>query len=113
MRDVDVNDVFIGNGCSELIVQSMQALLNNGDEVLVPAPDYPLWTAAVNLAGGKAVHYICDEAQGWFPDLDDIRKKISPRTKGIVVINPNNPTGAVYSTDVLLEITPQHVYPER
>lgn len=104
LRDVDVNDVFIGNGCSELIVQSMQALLNNGDEVLVPAPDYPLWTAAVNLAGGKAVHYICDEAQGWFPDLDDIRKKISPRTKGIVVINPNNPTGAVYSTDVLLEI---------
>ena len=104
LRDVDVNDVFIGNGCSELIVQSMQALLNNGDEVLVPAPDYPLWTAAVNLAGGKAVHYICDEVQGWFPDLDDIRKKISPRTKGIVVINPNNPTGAVYSTDVLLEI---------
>lgn len=104
LRDVDVNDVYIGNGCSELIVQSMQALLNNGDEILVPAPDYPLWTAAVNLAGGKAVHYICDEAQGWFPDLDDLKKKISTRTKGIVIINPNNPTGAVYSTDILLEI---------
>ncbi len=104
LRDVDVNDVFIGNGCSELIVQSMQALLNNGDEMLVPAPDYPLWTAAVNLAGGRAVHYICDEQQGWFPDIDDIKKKISSRTRGIILINPNNPTGAVYSTDILLEI---------
>ncbi|MBQ8707699.1 MAG: pyridoxal phosphate-dependent aminotransferase [Succinivibrionaceae bacterium] len=104
LRDVDVNDVFIGNGCSELIVQSMQALLNNGDEMLVPAPDYPLWTAAVNLAGGRAIHYICDEQQGWFPDIDDIKKKITSRTRGIILINPNNPTGAVYGTDVLLEI---------
>ncbi|WP_163355748.1 aminotransferase class I/II-fold pyridoxal phosphate-dependent enzyme, partial [Escherichia coli] len=85
-------------------VQAMQALLNDGDEMLVPAPDYPLWTAAVSLSGGNAVHYMCDEQQGWFPDLDDIRRKISPRTRGIVIINPNNPTGAVYSKEILLEI---------
>ncbi|TBL67067.1 aminotransferase class I/II-fold pyridoxal phosphate-dependent enzyme, partial [Klebsiella oxytoca] len=84
MRDVTVEDIYIGNGVSELIVQAMQALLNDGDEMLVPAPDYPLWTAAVSLSGGNAVHYMCDEQQGWFPDLDDIRRKISPRTRGIV-----------------------------
>ena len=82
----------------------MQALLYNGDEILVPAPDYPLWTAAVNLSGGRAVHYICDEQANWYPDLDDIKKKITPKTRGIVLINPNNPTGAVYSTDLLLDI---------
>lgn len=98
---VDVNDIYIGNGVSELIVMAMQALLNDGDEMLVPAPDYPLWTAAVNLASGKAVHYLCDEDQGWFPDLADIERKITPNTRGIVVINPNNPTGAVYSKEVL------------
>ncbi|HEK2644993.1 TPA: pyridoxal phosphate-dependent aminotransferase [Proteus mirabilis] len=104
MRDVTVEDIYIGNGVSELIVQAMQALLNDGDEMLVPAPDYPLWTAAVSLSGGNAVHYMCDEQQGFFPDLDDIRRKISPRTRGIVIINPNNPTGAVYSKEILLEI---------
>ena len=104
MRDVTVEDIYIGNGVSELIVQAMQALLNDGDEMLVPAPDYPLWTAAVSLSGGNAVHYMCDVQQGWFPDLDDIRRKISPRTRGIVIINPNNPTGAVYSKEILLEI---------
>ena len=98
---VDVGDIYIGNGVSELIVMAMQALLDGGDEMLVPAPDYPLWTAAVNLAGGKAVHYLCDEEQGWFPDLADIERKITPNTRGIVVINPNNPTGAVYSKEVL------------
>ncbi|CAH0533845.1 Glutamate-pyruvate aminotransferase AlaA [Vibrio stylophorae] len=104
LRSLDVEDVYIGNGASELIVMAMQALLNAGDEMLVPAPDYPLWTAAVNLAGGKAVHYICDEQANWYPDLDDIKAKISKNTKGIVLINPNNPTGAVYSRDFLLEI---------
>ncbi|HCH49185.1 TPA: pyridoxal phosphate-dependent aminotransferase [Escherichia coli] len=104
MRDVTVEDIYIGNGVSELIVQAMQALLNDGDEMLVPAPDYPLWTAAVSLSGGTAVHYMCDEQQGWFPDLDDIRSKITKNTRGIVIINPNNPTGAVYSKDILLEI---------
>ncbi|WP_099073804.1 pyridoxal phosphate-dependent aminotransferase [Proteus alimentorum] len=104
MRDITVEDIYIGNGVSELIVQAMQALLNNGDEMLVPAPDYPLWTAAVSLSGGNAVHYMCDEQQGWFPDLDDIRSKITKNTRGIVIINPNNPTGAVYSKDILLEI---------
>lgn len=104
MRDVTVEDIYIGNGVSELIVQAMQALLNNGDEMLVPAPDYPLWTAAVSLSGGNAVHYMCDEQQGWFPDLDDIRSKITKNTRGIVIINPNNPTGAVYSKDILMEI---------
>lgn len=104
MRDVDTEDIYIGNGVSELIVMAMQALLNNGDEMLVPAPDYPLWTAAVNLSGGHAVHYICDESADWFPDLDDIKAKITPATKGIVLINPNNPTGAVYSRELLLQI---------
>ncbi|WP_299013517.1 pyridoxal phosphate-dependent aminotransferase [uncultured Photobacterium sp.] len=104
MLDLDVEDVYIGNGVSELIMMSMQALLNNNDEMLVPAPDYPLWTAAVSLSGGKAVHYICDEEADWYPDLDDIRKKITPNTRGIVLINPNNPTGAVYSRDFLLDI---------
>lgn len=94
---VDVNDIYIGNGVSELIVMAMQALLNNGDEMLVPAPDYPLWTAAVTLSGGTAVHYLCDEAQNWAPDLVDLEAKITERTRGIVLINPNNPTGAVYT----------------
>ena len=104
VMDVGVNDVYIGNGVSELITMSMQALLNDGDEILIPAPDYPLWTAAATLAGGAVRHYLCDEEAGWFPDLDDIRAKISPKTKAIVIINPNNPTGAVYSKELLLEI---------
>ncbi|HEY0209835.1 pyridoxal phosphate-dependent aminotransferase [Acerihabitans sp.] len=104
MLDLTVEDVFIGNGVSELIQQSMQALLNTGDEMLIPAPDYPLWTASVSLSGGSAVHYLCDEEAGWFPDLDDIRRKITPRTRGLVIINPNNPTGAVYSKEMLLEL---------
>ncbi|MGR6839298.1 pyridoxal phosphate-dependent aminotransferase [Aliivibrio wodanis] len=104
LLDLDVEDVYIGNGASELIVMAMQALLNNGDEMLVPAPDYPLWTASVALSGGKPVHYLCDEGADWYPDLDDIKKKITPNTKGIVLINPNNPTGAVYSRDFLLQI---------
>jgi alanine-synthesizing transaminase len=98
---VTLDDVIIGNGVSELIVLAMQGLLNNGDEVLVPAPDYPLWTAAVSLAGGTPRHYICDEGAGWMPDLDDIRAKVTKNTKAIVIINPNNPTGAVYPDDVL------------
>ncbi len=101
---VTIEDIYIGNGVSELIVMAVQALLDNSHEVLVPAPDYPLWTAAVNLAGGKAVHYICDESSGWYPDIKDIRKKISHKTKAIVVINPNNPTGALYPPDVLKKI---------
>ncbi len=108
---VDIEDIFLGNGASELIVMAMQALLNNGDEVLVPAPDYPLWTAAVNLAGGKARHYLCDEQSDWFPDLADIESKITDRTRGIVVINPNNPTGSVYSQELLeriVEIARKH-----
>ncbi|MDG2953802.1 pyridoxal phosphate-dependent aminotransferase [Bisgaard Taxon 10/6] len=99
-----VNDVYIGNGASELITMSMQALLNNDDEVLVPMPDYPLWTAAVTLAGGKAVHYLCDEEQDWFPSIEDIKSKVTSRTKAIVIINPNNPTGAVYSKELLEDI---------
>jgi len=102
--NVEIDDIFLGNGASELIVMAMQALLNNGDEILVPAPDYPLWTAAVNLAGGKARHYLCDEQSDWFPDIADIKSKISDKTRGIVVINPNNPTGSVYSKAVLEEI---------
>lgn len=98
---VEIEDIFLGNGASELIVMSMQALLNNNDEILVPAPDYPLWTASINLAGGKAVHYMCDEEADWFPDIDDIESKITSNTRGIVVINPNNPTGAVYSRELL------------
>jgi len=102
--NVEIDDIFLGNGASELIVMAMQALLNNGDEILVPAPDYPLWTAAVNLAGGKARHYLCDEQSDWFPDIADIKSKITEKTRGIVVINPNNPTGAVYSQDMLEQI---------
>lgn len=98
---VDIDDIYIGNGVSELISMSLQALLNDGDEVLVPMPDYPLWTACVSLAGGKAVHYVCDEQAQWYPDLDDIKSKISSNTKAIVVINPNNPTGALYPKDIL------------
>ena len=105
VRDVDIDDVTIGNGVSELICMAMQALLNDGDEILLPAPDYPLWTAAVRLAGGVAVHYRCDESAGWQPDLDDIRAKTTNRCRGIVVINPNNPTGAVYARETLLGIT--------
>ena len=104
IANVDVDDVYIGNGVSELVVMSMQGLLDNGDEVLIPAPDYPLWTAAVRLAGGRPVHYRCDEGAGWAPDIADLRAKISPRTRAIVVINPNNPTGAVYGADVLNDI---------
>ncbi len=104
LLDLDVEDVYIGNGVSELIVMAMQALLDNNDEILVPSPDYPLWTAAVSLSGGNPVHYICDEESDWYPDLDDIKKKITPNTRGIVLINPNNPTGAVYSRDFLLEV---------
>lgn len=101
---LDIDDIFIGNGVSELIVQCMQALLNNDDEMLIPMPDYPLWTAAVSLSGGNAIHYLCDEEANWSPDLADIKRKITPKTKGIVIINPNNPTGAVYSKEVLLDI---------
>jgi alanine-synthesizing transaminase len=104
LRGVDIEDVFTGNGVSELVVMVMQALCNTGTEVLVPAPDYPLWTAAVNLAGGKAVHYLCDEKSEWNPDIGDIKKKITSKTKAIVVINPNNPTGALYPTEVLKQI---------
>ncbi|WP_428418483.1 pyridoxal phosphate-dependent aminotransferase [Methylibium sp.] len=101
---VTVDDVYLGNGASELIVMSLNALLDNGDEVLVPAPDYPLWTAAVSLSGGNPVHYLCDEASDWYPDIDDIRRKITPNTRAIVVINPNNPTGALYPESLLREI---------
>ncbi|MBU3550026.1 aminotransferase class I/II-fold pyridoxal phosphate-dependent enzyme [Polynucleobacter sp. MWH-Berg-3C6] len=104
IQGVALDDVYTGNGVSELIVLSMNALLNDGDEVLVPAPDYPLWTAAVSLSSGTPVHYLCDESKDWAPDLNDLRKKITPRTKAIVVINPNNPTGAIYSKEVLLEM---------
>lgn len=99
-----INDIYTGNGVSELIVMVMQGLLDNGDEVLVPAPDYPLWTAAVTLAGGNAVHYICDEQSDWYPDIADMEKKITDKTKAIVIINPNNPTGAVYPKEVLEDI---------
>ena len=102
--NVTMKDVYTGNGASELIQLSMHALLNSGDEVLIPAPDYPLWTACANLAGGKAVHYICDEKSDWFPDLEDIEKKITEKTKAIVIINPNNPTGALYPKELLLRI---------
>lgn len=101
---VELEDITVGNGVSELIVMSMQGLLNNGDEVLVPAPDYPLWTAAVSLGGGNPCHYICDEQAGWFPDLGDIRSKITSNTRAIVIINPNNPTGALYPDELLLEL---------
>ncbi len=101
---VTVDDVYLGNGASELITMSMNALLNDGDEVLVPAPDYPLWTASVALSGGTPVHYLCDEQSDWMPDIADIKRKITPHTRAIVVINPNNPTGALYSDDLLLQI---------
>ncbi len=101
---VQVEDIYIGNGVSELIVMAMNALLDSGDEVLVPTPDYPLWTAAVSLSGGKARHYLCDEGAGWLPDLDDIRSKITSSTRAIVIINPNNPTGALYPVELLKEI---------
>ncbi len=101
VRNTQIEDVYIGNGVSELILMAMQALLNTDDEVLVPSPDYPLWTSAVGLSGGKAVHYICDEQSDWQPDLKDIAQKITPRTRALVVINPNNPTGAVYSKEVI------------
>jgi len=104
VRGVTVEDVYLGNGASELIALSMNALLNDGDEMLIPSPDYPLWTAVVGLSGGKPVHYVCDESSEWMPDIDDIRRKITPRTKGIVVINPNNPTGALYPQSVLQQI---------
>lgn len=104
IKGVDIGDIYLGNGVSELITMSMQGLLDNGDEILVPSPDYPLWTASVTLAGGNAVHYICDEQNEWNPDIDDIKSKITPKTKGIVIINPNNPTGALYSDEVLKEI---------
>jgi alanine-synthesizing transaminase len=108
---VTIDDIIIGNGVSELIVMAMQGLLNNGDQVLVPMPDYPLWTAAVNLAGGTARHYVCDEQAGWLPDLKDIENKINANTKGIVIINPNNPTGALYPKEILegiIEIARHH-----
>lgn len=101
---VTIDDIYLGNGVSELIVMSLQALLNNGDEVLIPAPDYPLWTAAVTLSGGTPVHYLCDEQSDWYPDIDDIKSKITSNTKALVIINPNNPTGALYPEEVLLDI---------
>jgi len=104
IRGVTIDDIYIGNGASELIVMGMNALLNPGDEVLVPAPDYPLWTAAVSLSSGKPVHYICDESADWMPDIEDIKRKITPNTKAIVVINPNNPTGALYPVEILQKI---------
>ncbi|MCW2641126.1 MAG: aminotransferase AlaT [Dactylosporangium sp.] len=108
---VDIEDVYLGNGVSELIVMAMQGLLDNGDEVLIPAPDYPLWTAAVSLAGGQPVHYVCDEQAGWLPDPADVEARITDRTRAIIIINPNNPTGAVYSTEVLkglVEVARRH-----
>lgn len=111
IKGVGIEDIYVGNGVSELIVMSMNALLNPGDEVLVPAPDYPLWTAAVSLSSGTPVHYLCDEANGWLPDLDDIRSKITSNTRALVIINPNNPTGALYPDELLkelVEIARQH-----
>ncbi|MBT2299726.1 pyridoxal phosphate-dependent aminotransferase [Variovorax paradoxus] len=108
---VTLDDIYLGNGASELIAMAANALLNDGDELLLPAPDYPLWTAVASLSGGKPVHYLCDEDNGWMPSLDDIRAKVTPRTKGIVVINPNNPTGALYSDELLkgiVEIAREH-----
>ena len=111
IADVTIDDIYLGNGASELIVMATNALLNDGDELLLPAPDYPLWTAATSLSGGKPVHYLCDEANDWMPDLADMRRKITPRTRGIVVITPNNPTGAMYSVELLkgiVEIAREH-----
>ena len=104
IKDIRVDDVYIGNGVSELIMMAMQALLNHGDEVLIPSPDYPLWTAAVSLSSGSPVHYRCDEQAGWFPDIDDIKSKITSKTRALVLINPNNPTGAVYDKALLQEV---------
>ncbi|GAB3814983.1 pyridoxal phosphate-dependent aminotransferase [Pontibacter rugosus] len=104
IADIHTDDIFLGNGLSELIMHAVQALLNEGDEVLVPSPDYPLWTAAVRFSGGKAVHYRCDEESEWFPDVADIRSKITSRTRALVIINPNNPTGAIYSKELLQEL---------
>lgn len=104
INGVTIEDVYIGNGASELIVMSMSALLNNGDQVLVPAPDYPLWTAAVSLSGGTPVHYLCDESAGWMPDIEHIKRQINPHTRAIVIINPNNPTGALYPVELLQQI---------
>jgi alanine-synthesizing transaminase len=104
IKGVALEDIYLGNGASELIVMATNGLLDDGDELLLPAPDYPLWTAAVSLSGGTPVHYLCDEANGWMPDIEDIRKKITPNTKGIVVINPNNPTGVLYTNALLLQI---------
>lgn len=111
IANVDIDDIYLGNGVSELIVMSMQALINNGDEILIPAPDYPLWTAAVSLSGGNPVHYMCDESSEWYPDVEDIKSKITDKTRGIVIINPNNPTGAVYPKAVLesiIEVAREH-----
>jgi alanine-synthesizing transaminase len=111
IKGVTLDDVYLGNGASELIVMATNALLDDGDEILLPSPDYPLWTAAASLSGGTPVHYLCDEANGWMPDLADLRAKITPRTKGLVVINPNNPTGAIYSDELLqhlLQIAREH-----
>ncbi|ROZ76919.1 pyridoxal phosphate-dependent aminotransferase [Ramlibacter sp. WS9] len=111
IKGVTLDDIYLGNGASELIAMATNALLDDGDELLLPAPDYPLWTAATSLSGGKPVHYLCEEANGWMPDLADIRRKITPATKGIVVINPNNPTGALYSDELLkgiVEIAREH-----
>ena len=102
--NVGIKDILTGNGVSELITMTMQALLDNGDEILVPSPDYPLWTASITLAGGKPVHYVCDEASDWYPDIQDLRSKVTDKTKGIIVINPNNPTGALYPKEVLEQI---------
>jgi len=104
IKGVGVEDIYLGNGVSELIVMALQGLINNGDEVLIPAPDYPLWTGAASLAGGTPVHYICDEQSNWYPDLDDIRAKVNKNTKALVLINPNNPTGALYPKEILLEL---------
>ncbi|MGB5603666.1 MAG: pyridoxal phosphate-dependent aminotransferase [Gammaproteobacteria bacterium] len=111
LPNVEIDDIYLGNGVSELIVMAMQALLNNGDEMLIPAPDYPLWTASVSLSGGKPVHYLCDEQSDWYPDLEDMENKITDRTRGIVIINPNNPTGSLYPQDILeaiIELARQH-----
>ena len=110
INGVTLDDIYLGNGASELIVMATNGLLDDGDELLLPAPDYPLWTAAVSLSGATPVHYLCDEANGWMPNLDDIRAKITPRTKGIVVINPNNPTGVLYTDEVLQGIIADEVY---
>ena len=104
IKNVEVDDIILGNGVSELIVMAMQGLINNDDEVLIPKPDYPLWTAAVTLAGGRPVHYTCDESANWFPDINDIKSKITSKTRAILVINPNNPTGALYSNELLEQI---------